>query len=810
MEYFLYLCILSLYLISVLIPPQCVAIPYNKPSNCTCFPPEVSVLLNDAHTFMEEQDVGTLIAYLNYNNDTEATRQDILQYYLDSFHLYWSLYENIKEEFFWDSSCKLRSPLGWYLGHTASFYNNKLRMTNVMNREDDPLYDRFDYMFAQGVDELDWKDYCPQHPSSFWPEVETVKAYCVNTKDTVQQLILTTPLTLPITKSDPIWWPILMGIEHERIHLETSGMLIRQLPINKFKAQINGIWSQEYEGYRDLEKNIPPDNQLIPVEGKEMTYGRASKDLLPNSVSDFFGWDGEYGSFTIDVPDFNVSKYLVSNYEYYAFYQDDGYGTREYWEDTAWKWLQETNTTYPKFWIKNTGESDSEFKLRNTFTEIEMSFAWNRPVITNHYEADAFIRWKSHKLGKTLRLITEDEWYVLRTLPSGLQFARSSIREWDDVYGEFIANINFHYYSSEVPVDIFEFGNSSIYDVVGNVWHHSLSYFHPFEGYEVDPLYVDFTTPFFNSSYFLMKGGSYLSSGNMAMIYNRCEWFRAHYFQAAGIRYVESPRMDMNEINEGKKTTAEYFKNTDESNAAVFENINSLFSVNPKKNNYRNVVTDVVHKYVFDEPRVRKLLDIEVDQNSGVRKVLDIGCAIGGVAYELMRKYSLEEVVGVDDRARFVGLANRMQQNRLLDYNMKDVFGIEREYTVSLKELKMNEMALHRIRFVHDKDLKLVMNAGATYDLIVGENMLSRYYQTLRDSDYTLDRLLDANGIVVLFEDYQWNTEGVDVMQAMQAIVGKDMILKEEFETIPIVQQVYESSRISQQYSLHCTVWIKS
>jgi hypothetical protein len=43
----------------------------------------------------------------------------------------------------------------------------------------------------------------------------------------VDKVITETPLTGPITWDSP-WWVVLMGIEHERIHLETSSVLIRQ------------------------------------------------------------------------------------------------------------------------------------------------------------------------------------------------------------------------------------------------------------------------------------------------------------------------------------------------------------------------------------------------------------------------------------------------------------------------------------------------------------------------------------------------------------------------------------------------------
>eukprot|EP01083_Nonionella_stella_P003906 11234_1 len=804
-SYSVYLCSVWLCLLLLVLPFECTSLPdINKSRNCTCFDPETAALLHNAHTFMEEQHASTLIAYLNEQNNTEATRQYIHRFFLDSFHLYYSLYDNVKDDHFWDSGCKLRNPLGWYLGHTASFYNNKLRINSVIDHGNNTLYTEYDYFFAQGVDEFDWFDYRDQHPVSYWPHVAKVKRYVRDTKDVVSNLILTAPLTsLPITKSNRVWWTIVMGIDHERIHLETSAMLIRQLPLHKCKADINNIWSHVFEGYEELERNIPPNNQLIPIQGRQMTYGRASDELISDSVTDFFGWDIEYGSYTVDVTDFNVSKYMVSNYEFYQFYQQNGYSKQKYWDDTAWRWVQETHTTHPKFWIKNeNSESPSEFRLRNTFSEIDMSKAWNRPVITNHYEADAFIRWKSEQLDKDLRLITEDEWNVLRSLPSGLEFARSNIREWDEIYGEFIANTNYYYYSGETPVDMFEFGNSSVYDVVGNLWHHTSSHFHPFNGYEIDPLYAYFTTPFFNSSYFLMKGGSYLSSGNMAMLYNRNQWFRAHYFQAAGIRYVESARISHEENNRGKQTTEEYFRTTDESNAAVYESIHWLYSLNAKDDNYRHMVADNVQ------------IAVQLLQGKTVHKVLDIGCAVGGVAYELLRRYpEMDGIIGVDDRARFVGLANRMQQSRALKYKLKNKFGKEEPHVVSLEQLDMETLPFHKIRFVQDKDLQLTMGSKEKYDVIVGENMFARYYKRLRENTvFALDRLLVTDGMMILFEDYEsWNTEGIeDVMEAMQAIVGNDMVLKKQFDTGPIARSVYQSSRIVKQCSFHCTVWVKT
>ena len=729
---------------------------------------------------MQQHGADFAIPYLNVDNDTVKTKEYIAEYFKSSFDLYYSLYDNIKEEHIWDCSCKLRVPMGWYLGHTASFYNNKLRMYNFIDRQNNSVYKYFDYMFAQGTDELDWNDfvsYCPSN-HSHWPSVDTLKQYAIDTRDDILRLIENIPLTtLPISNSQSdsqqyFWWILLMGIEHERIHLETSGMLIRQLPIHKIKEEITGIWKFEYPLNKSMDtmtsmELLPvglPQNELLPVAGRRVTYGRGTADDPVDM--DTFGWDAEYGQFTVDVPDFNASKYLVSNYEYLEFVLDGGYLDNIYWSETAWQWVQDTNAVAPKFWVfdhDETGQnpftsfngmlfqgiqsngflSRLNLKLRNLLTEIDMKFAWSRPVICNHYEAQAFLKWKGEQSGKQLRLLTEDEWFVLRTLEKDSKVDTHTMTGLGDGGS---GNINFQYFASEVPVCLFEFGNTGFYDVIGNVQQHTLTQFHPFDGYEVDPLYSDFTTPFLNESYFLMKGGSYLSSGNMALIHNRCEWFRPHYFQAAGIRYVESSRtMDDIEVqNEGRPTTESYFEGTEESNEAMNEMVHFQYSKNEV--NVRQSVADIVTQFVRDlDGDGRYSLDI-----------LDIGCGAGGVSYGLAGyfgdKFGDEikvNVVGVDDRARMIGLANQMQQNYRLEYTMDSIQNGE-DQVVFLEDLGL-ENTTDSVRFIHDKELDFVWNNEMEWDVILGYNIWERFSTVLTEKD--LSSALSDNGVMILIED---------------------------------------------------------
>ena len=61
----------------------------------------------------------------------------------------------------------------------------------------------------------------------------------------------------------------------------------------------------------------------------------------------------------------------------------------------------------------------------------------------------------------------------------------------------------------------------------------------PSTAFEIHPWYDDFSTPTFDTRHNLIKGGSWISTGNEATRDSRYA-FRRHFFQHAGFRYVES------------------------------------------------------------------------------------------------------------------------------------------------------------------------------------------------------------------------------------------------------------------------------
>lgn len=88
------------------------------------------------------------------------------------------------------------------------------------------------------------------------------------------------------------------------------------------------------------------------------------------------------------------------------------------------------------------------------------------------------------------------------------------------------------------PVNMFI--NNNFYDIVGNVWQHTITPIYPFKNFEIHPVYEDFSTPTFDERHDLIKGGSFVSTGNEALYHSRYA-FRRHFYQFAGFRYISTP-----------------------------------------------------------------------------------------------------------------------------------------------------------------------------------------------------------------------------------------------------------------------------
>ena len=86
-----------------------------------------------------------------------------------------------------------------------------------------------------GVDEMSWDDYLEDNYewTSFGAKkqeeyLEKILEYRHKVQEMVLGLLDTNPVVHPIVQGS-LHWVILMGIEHENIHLETSAVIIAQV-----------------------------------------------------------------------------------------------------------------------------------------------------------------------------------------------------------------------------------------------------------------------------------------------------------------------------------------------------------------------------------------------------------------------------------------------------------------------------------------------------------------------------------------------------------------------------------------------------
>ena len=594
--------------------------------------------------------------------EPEAVRNELAAYFNANFERYESLFDNLKsEEGYYQKSIPLRHPLIFYFGHTATFFVNKLLLAGLLTQRINP---RFESMFAVGVDEMSWDDLNDDHYD--WPSVAEVKAYRQQVKKAVNQLIQKAPLQLPINWENP-WWAIMMGIEHEQIHLETSSVLIRQQQLQ---------WVQPHSAWPACDTSgSAPENTVLPVDAGLVKLGKSFDD-------EYYGWDNEYGQHQAEVPAFQAAKYLVSNQEFLAFVEAGGYQQSHYWQQEGLQWREFTQAEYPTFWLK----TDQGWQLRLMAEVVPMRWDW--PAEVNYHEAKAFCAWKTEQTGETVRLPTEDEWYRLVDI--------AGIEELDE--NTTPANIHLDHFASSCPVN--HFAQGDFYDVRGNVWQWTETPIYPFDGSQVHRLYDDFTTPTYDGKHNLIKGGSWISCGNESRLSSRYA-FRRHFFQHAGFRYVvsDAPVVNLDSNYETDKMLSEY---------AEFHYGERYFDVP----NFQKTIAQIA---------------IEKMGNKPARHALDLGCAVGRASFELARHF--DQVTGIDFSARLINLGVQLKRDGVIRYAVADEGDLLLYREQRLENFGLEDTA-HKVDFMQGDacNLKAVYQG---YDLILAANLLDRLYDPI-------------------------------------------------------------------------------
>jgi 5-histidylcysteine sulfoxide synthase/putative 4-mercaptohistidine N1-methyltranferase len=698
-----------------------------------------------------------------------AKRAEILRYYHQTSELYERLFALIRNDAsYYERHEPLRHPLIFYFAHPAVFFVNKLISGRfIPNRLDA----RLEAMMAVGVDEMSWDDLNTAHYD--WPSVAAVRDYRAVVRENVDAFIQSMPLELPIRQDSPAWI-ILMGIEHERIHLETSSVIMRLMPLDDLR-QGGELSAEERQLWSICKRSGPvPANDWLPVASQTVRLGKSADDQT-------FGWDNEYGVEEVVLADFRAARQLVSNGEFLAFVEDGGYDREEWWTEEGRGWLHYTRAEHPRFWLRRGTETAAAFWQRNLLNEMPLPLDW--PVEVNCLEAQAYCAWLASRTGENVQLPTEAHWYALRhTMPSAISADQP---DWRRAPG----NINLEHGASSMPVDAYPQGD--FYDVIGNVWQWTRTPIMPLKGFEVHPLYDDFSAPTFDGRHNLIKGGSWISTGNETLASARYA-FRRHFFQHAGFRtIIETPGSEA--VTDGSR-----LYETDQLVTQYVE-----FHFGPEALGVPNFPRACVEAVIRHVPQGRR------------GKCLDIGCSVGRSAFEFARFFG--HVDAVDFSARFIQSGVRLQQGNDVIYEVPTEGELTISRTISLDRLGLEQVG-SRVLFMQGDACNLKpLYAG--YDLVFAGNLIDRLYDPSLFLDGITSRILPG-GLLVITSPYTWLEEYTPKAkwiggrrehgEPLSTLMGLTRSLEPRFslvhrEDVPFV--IRETARKHQHSVAEMTVW---
>src|ERR1700722_19964874 len=210
-----------------------------------------------------------------------------------------SLFEIVKPEALYDRPVAERHRVIFYLGHLEAFDSNLLR---------GGPQSELDKLFAFGIDPVGGG--LPTDQPRDWPSIKEIHEYNRKIRSSVD--------AMPI---DEQMWNV--AIEHRLMHAETLAYMLHQMSIETKVPQISSTLSA---------RAVQPGMVTIPA-------GRVTLGL-----SGGFGWDNEFDAHEVEVGEFQIDRYKVTNGDYLNFIRAGGY------EDESLKWLTDRGIKHPVFW----------------------------------------------------------------------------------------------------------------------------------------------------------------------------------------------------------------------------------------------------------------------------------------------------------------------------------------------------------------------------------------------------------------------------------------------------------------------------
>lgn len=401
---------------------------------------------------------------------------------LDSRKRTLELVEDLSDEQMLGPQLKIVNPPLWEIGHLAWFQErwNLRRITDdefsaseILDVTDE-LYDSM-----QVAHDTRW-----DLPLLSWKE----------TLDYMRRVLDRTVGKVRERASDPeVDYFVRLATFHEDMHDEAF----------TYTRQTHGLSAPPISDYDPSVLEGQPSGALegdAEIPGAEFMLG-ATPDMG-------FVFDNEKWAHPVKVDPFRISRAPVTNEQFAAFVDEDGYRQREFWSEEGWRWRSNTGAEHPVYWSKEGGRW-----YRRHFDKVEI-LPPQQPIIhVNWYEAEAYCRWADR------RLPTEAEWEMAASAepsPDGKGITGRKRRyPWgDELPAPERANLDGRLLG---PVDVASFpageGAFGCRQMIGNVWEWCADDFGPYPGFVADP-YKDYSEPWFGD-HKVLRGGCWATRSRL-------------------------------------------------------------------------------------------------------------------------------------------------------------------------------------------------------------------------------------------------------------------------------------------------------
>ncbi|OBA98366.1 iron(II)-dependent oxidoreductase EgtB [Mycobacteriaceae bacterium 1482268.1] len=243
-----------------------------------------------------------------------------------------------------------------------------------------------------------------------------------------------------------------------------------------------------------LDRGTPLPPGRSGVAGTSVLVPGGPFVLGVDAVAEPLSLDNERGAHVVEVADFRIGRVPVTNGEWRQFVDDGGYQQSRWWSPRGWSHREEAGLSAPQFW-----NADG---TRSRFSHVEEIPADEPVQHITYFEAEAYAAWAG------ARLPTEIEW--------------EKACAWDAQAG---ARRRFPWGATEptpalanlggnslrpAPVGAYPAGASAygVEQMLGDVWEWTSSPLKPWPGF-TPMLYEQYSQPFFDGDYKVLRGGSW-------------------------------------------------------------------------------------------------------------------------------------------------------------------------------------------------------------------------------------------------------------------------------------------------------------